>query len=151
MPLARIGLGSNLGDALTNVRMAIGALEKVGRVQAVSHLYSSAAWGVTDQPDFCNAAVLLETELSPHGLLARLKVMESALGRVPSYRWGPRSIDLDILAYDDIVLDDPELTLPHPRLFERAFALGPLSEIDPTFVPAYERLAQEEKATIRRV
>lgn len=93
-----------------------------------------------DQPDFVNAAALLETALSPRELLAALKRLELELGRNETYHWGPRVIDLDILAYDDLTLREPGLTIPHPHLHERAFALVPLAEIDPTFATAAEQL-----------
>jgi 2-amino-4-hydroxy-6-hydroxymethyldihydropteridine diphosphokinase len=151
MALARLGLGSNLGDAAGNVEAALAALSELGRVAARSALYASAPWGVTDQPEFVNAAALLETPLAPHELLAGLQALEARLGRTASYRWGPRAIDLDILAYDDLHLDEPELTIPHARLFERAFALAPLAEIDRAYLPAYEGLPSAERAGVRRL
>jgi 2-amino-4-hydroxy-6-hydroxymethyldihydropteridine diphosphokinase len=149
--LARLGLGSNLGDAAANVEAALAALAELGRVAGRSALYASAPWGVTDQPEFVNAAALLDTPLAPHELLAGLKALEVRLGRTATYRWGPRAIDLDILAYDDLHLDDPDLTIPHARLFERAFALAPLAEIDPAYLPAYENLPAAERAAVRRL
>ena len=85
------------------------------RLTAVSPLYESAPWGVTDQPAFLNAALLAETDLSPHALLDKLKAVEAEVGRRPGKRWGPRVVDLDILLYDDLQLDDDRLTIPHPR------------------------------------
>jgi 2-amino-4-hydroxy-6-hydroxymethyldihydropteridine diphosphokinase len=143
---ARIGIGSNVGDAAANVDAAIVRLGALGSVGARSSLYRTKAWGVVDQPDFINAAVLLETLLAPHALLHELKAIEAELGRVTTFRWGPRVIDLDILAYDDLVLDDPELTIPHARLHERAFALAPLAEIDPTFADALAALDPAARA-----
>jgi 2-amino-4-hydroxy-6-hydroxymethyldihydropteridine diphosphokinase len=96
-----------------------------------------------------NAAALLETSLEPHALLAALQEIERAIGRVPTHRWGPRAIDLDILAYDDLELAEPDLVIPHPRLLERAFALGPLAEIDPSYRDAYERLPRESRSQVR--
>jgi len=122
MALARIGIGSNVGDAAASVLRACDRLTRFGNVLARSSLYASKAWGVTDQPDFVNAAVLLDTALEPYPLLHELKSLEVELGRVATYRWGPRAIDLDILAYDDLVLDAPELTIPHPRTCLRARA-----------------------------
>ncbi len=151
MGLARIGLGSNLGDAAETVRTAIGELGALGRVAAASALYRTPAWGVRDQPDFINAAVLLETPLGPHQLLGALQALEAALGRRPTYRWGPRVIDLDILAYDDLHLDEPALTIPHARLRERAFALVPLAEIDPAFEPLRDALGPTALAGVVRV
>lgn len=148
MALARIGLGSNLGDAATNVTRALEALATLGIVTARSQLYASQAWGEREQPDFVNAAALLETQLEPRALLEALKALEANLGREASYRWGPRLIDLDILAYDDVQVDEPGLSVPHERLFERAFALAPLAEIDPSFAPAYARLSPEQRAEV---
>jgi 2-amino-4-hydroxy-6-hydroxymethyldihydropteridine diphosphokinase len=149
--LARIGLGSNLGEPAANVERALAALETLGTVTARSSLYASAPWGVTDQPPFVNAAALLETRLGPYDLLAALKRLERELGRTRTYRWGPRVVDLDILAFDDVRLDEPELTLPHARLFERAFALAPLAEIDPAYRGALEALSPEARAEVSKL
>jgi len=149
MALARIGIGSNDGDAGGNVVRAIDELEGLGRVVARSRLYRTAPWGDLAQPDFVNAAALLETSLDPRALLAALQAIERALGRLPARRWGPRAIDLDILAYDDLELSEPDLVIPHPRLLERAFALGPLAEIDPSYQAAFERLPLESRSQVR--
>ena len=148
MALARIGIGSNVGDAPANVRRACTELASLGAVTACSALYRTRAWGVTEQADFINAAALLETALGPHDLLRELKRLEAEIGRIVTYRWGPRVIDLDILAYDAIVIDEPELTIPHPRLTERAFALVPLAEIDPTFAPLLARLDDAARSEV---
>ncbi len=156
MALARIGLGSNLGDAAANVRAGMAALERLGTVTARSQLYRSPFWGEAPgdgerpsvQPDFVNAAVLLETALSPWELLARLKALETYLGRVLTYRYGPRRIDLDILSYDDVRIAEPRLTVPHARLHDRAFALVPLAEIDPSFRSARDALPVQERAAV---
>jgi 2-amino-4-hydroxy-6-hydroxymethyldihydropteridine diphosphokinase len=151
VPRTAIGLGSNLGDAAANVEAGILALAAFGRVEARSSLYRSAPWGEVAQPDFVNAAALLVTELTPRALLAALKACEGELGRVASYRWGPRSIDLDILTYGDLRIDEPDLTVPHARLFERAFALAPLAEIEPAFAAAYEALSPGDRASVQRI
>jgi 2-amino-4-hydroxy-6-hydroxymethyldihydropteridine diphosphokinase len=151
MALARIGLGSNLGDSVSNVTRALDALSEIGRVVARSHLYRTPPWGDLEQPEFVNAAALVETELQPRALLAALKGIEAALGRVPTRRWGPRAIDLDILAYDDLELAEPDLTIPHPGLLERAFALGPLAEIDPSYRAAFDSLPLEARSQLRPV
>ena len=151
MPLARIGIGSNVGDAAAHVRDAFDRLAALGTVIARSSLHRTKAWGVRDQPDFFNAAALLETTFAPYDLLRELKALERQLGRVETYRWGPRVIDLDILAYDDLELDEPQLTIPHARLRERAFALAPLAEIDAAFGPAYEALDAAARAEAQRV
>ena len=148
MALAGIGIGSNLGDAGANVRAAIGALAELGTVQACSRLYRTKAWGRTNQPDFCNAAAILETGLAPRDLLAALKELERKLGRVPSERWGPRAIDLDILYYDELRVDEPGLQIPHPRLLERAFALVPLAEIDERYAADAANLPPAERASV---
>jgi 2-amino-4-hydroxy-6-hydroxymethyldihydropteridine diphosphokinase len=149
--LAAIGLGSNLGDAVRNVERALQALGTLGRVESRSSLYRSAPWGETQQPDFVNAAALLSTELEPRALLGGLKELEAELGRVASYRWGPRAIDLDILTYGDLRIDEPDLIVPHARLFERAFALAPLAEIAPAFRTAYEALPAAERTNVQRI
>ena len=118
---------------------------------ARSALYRSKAWGVTTQPDFVNAAALLETRLAPHELLRALKRLETELGRIETFRWGPRVIDLDILAYDDVALNEPGLVIPHARLFERAFVLVPLAEIDPTFGAAAEALREIARGELQRI
>lgn len=151
MALARIGLGSNVGEAARTVERAIAALDSFGTVTARSALYRTKPWGVRSQADFVNAAALLETALEPLALLHRLKELERQLGRRPSYRWGPRVIDLDILAYDDLELLEPSLIIPHPRLRERAFALVPLAEIDPGFRAARDGLAAHDRLAVQRI
>jgi len=144
-----IGLGSNLGDSAQTLARAVRHLERFGRVVAVSSLYHSEPWGVSDQPEFTNAAAVIETALGPHELLAVLQELERELGRTPTYRWGPRAIDLDILYYGDAVVDDPELQIPHPRLTERAFALMPLAEIDEGYRGALAALPGEERRKVQ--
>lgn len=129
MAVVYLGLGSNLGSRCANLRAAVAALPPAVNVLAESSIYETPPWGVTNQPAFLNMALRGETNLSPQALLRALKQLESRLGRVPSIRYGPRLIDLDILFYDDLVLVSPELTIPHPRLHERAFVLVPLAEI----------------------
>lgn len=148
MTRAAIGVGSNLGDSAANVRTALAALESVGRVAAVSRLYRTTPWGKRDQPDFCNAAAIVETDLGPRALLERLKDLERELGRIPGERWGPRSIDLDILTYGGERICEPGLEIPHPQLRERAFALVPLSEIDPAYEAEAAALPQAERAGV---
>ena len=124
-----LGLGSNLGDRAANLRAAVGALAGLGQVIALSRVYETAPLYVLDQPAFLNMAAAVDCALSPPDLLAQLKRMEESLGRVASRRYGPRLIDLDILLYDDRIIDSPLLTVPHPRLAERRFALAPLADI----------------------
>ncbi|HLI96238.1 MAG TPA: 2-amino-4-hydroxy-6-hydroxymethyldihydropteridine diphosphokinase [Candidatus Baltobacteraceae bacterium] len=146
--LAAIGLGSNLRNPPHNVRAAIRALRRLGDVRACSQLYSSKPWGKTDQPDFCNAVVLLETQRSARELLEDLQSLERRLGRTPGERWGPRVIDLDILTYGEMEVDEPDLQIPHPRLYERAFALVPLAEVDARFQAAVAALPPGETVAL---
>ena len=126
-----IALGTNLGDRAPNLRAALAALSPATRVLVVSPVYETPPWGYSDQPAFLNQVAQAETDLSPHELLADLKRLEGELGRQPSFRNGPRLIDLDILFYDDLVLDSPPLVIPHPRIPERAFVLVPLADLAP--------------------
>jgi 2-amino-4-hydroxy-6-hydroxymethyldihydropteridine diphosphokinase len=125
---AYVGLGSNLGDREATIR---GAVEALPGVVAVSTLRETDPVGVTEQPAFLNGAVVLETDLSARELLELLLSVERSLGRERRERWGPRTIDLDLLLYGDEAIDEPGLTVPHPRLHERRFVLEPLAELDP--------------------
>jgi 2-amino-4-hydroxy-6-hydroxymethyldihydropteridine diphosphokinase len=126
-----LGLGGNLGDAASNVRRAVQMLREAGTtIDAVSSLYLSKAWGVTDQPDFINACALARTALEPLALLDLVQKTEKAIGRQPTYRWGPRTIDIDVLFYENLRCHDQRLILPHESIFARAFVLLPLAEID---------------------
>jgi 2-amino-4-hydroxy-6-hydroxymethyldihydropteridine diphosphokinase len=140
MPEALVALGGNLGDARDTLDRAIAAFCDGNdvRLLARSSDYRTPPWGVADQPPFVNLAVAVETSLTPQELLARAQAVELALGRErgKERRWGPRPVDIDLIAYDDLALDTPDLTLPHPRLFERAFVLVPLAEIVPQRVIA---------------
>jgi len=139
---AFIGLGSNLGDREAALR---GALELLGEdVVAVSSFRETEPVGYLDQPAFLNAAAALETGLEPRALLERLLGVERELGRTrEGPRHGPRTIDLDLLVYDDRVIDEPGLVVPHPRLAERRFVLEPLAELDPdVVVPGHGRVAE---------
>ncbi len=134
MPTPLLSLGTNLGDREANLRNAITALAPAVRVTRESRVYETAPWGFTDQPSFLNMVVAGETDLSPLELLKFLKTLETELGRTPTFRYGPRLIDLDILFYDDLILQTPELTIPHPKLHERAFVLVPLADLAPDLV-----------------
>ena len=142
---ALLALGGNLGDVRATFERAIGMLCADGAVRLVARSsdYRTPPWGVTDQPAFINVAIIVTTQLEPHELLARIQGVEHALGRdrKNERRWGPRPIDIDILAYDAVVLREPDLTLPHPQLFERAFVLVPLAEIAPDRVVAGRRIS----------
>jgi 2-amino-4-hydroxy-6-hydroxymethyldihydropteridine diphosphokinase len=133
---AYIGLGSNLQDPLSQLQQAVNALrEQPSTNQLVlSPLYRSAPLGTSDQPDYLNAVVALTTELGPEALLDHLQSIEQHQGRLRTRRWGPRTVDLDILLYGDRVQATPRLTIPHPRLHERAFVLYPLWDVTPTLV-----------------
>ncbi|HEX5600753.1 MAG TPA: 2-amino-4-hydroxy-6-hydroxymethyldihydropteridine diphosphokinase [Hyphomicrobiaceae bacterium] len=133
MPEALLALGGNVGNSRVILDRAIGLLcdGKDVRLIARSSDYRTPPWGFKYQPHFVNLAIIVETTLGPHELLARAQEVEIRLGRdrVREKRNGPRTADIDILAYDDLTLNEPNLTLPHPRLFERAFVLIPLAEI----------------------
>ncbi len=148
---AFVGIGSNLGDRVANVERAIEALGAFGNVLRRSSLYRTVAWGDREQPWFLNAAVLLQTQLAPRALLDRLKAAENDLGRVRSRRWGPRAIDLDLLLYDDLAVDEPDLRVPHPLLRERGFVLVPLTELDDRFETLRDALPPAELAGVVRV
>ena len=137
MHTAYIGLGANLGDREATLRRALQLLaaEPGIEVTAVSAFRDTAPVGLLDQPRFLNAAARIATRLGARELLERLFAVERALGRTRTGpRFGPRTIDLDLLLYGDVVLHEPGLTVPHPRLHERAFALEPLAELDPGLV-----------------
>src|SRR6201991_5370648 len=135
MASAVIALGGNVGDVRATFKKAIAHI--CGMTQAVllarSSDYATPPWGEEDQPRFINACIEIDTSLDPHALLFVLHKVEQKFGRdrAKERRWGPRTLDLDLIAYDDVSIDKVELTLPHPRLFERAFVLGPLGEIAP--------------------
>jgi 2-amino-4-hydroxy-6-hydroxymethyldihydropteridine diphosphokinase len=135
MAEALVGLGGNMGDVRATLDRAVAMLCSQGDIglRARSSDYRTPPWGVEDQPPFINTCLQLATGLTPHELLARAQWVEQALGRdrESERRWGPRLIDIDLLAYDDLKLETKDLTLPHPRLFERAFVLVPLAEILP--------------------
>ncbi|MDH6488323.1 2-amino-4-hydroxy-6-hydroxymethyldihydropteridine diphosphokinase [Streptomyces sp. SAI-127] len=132
---AVLSLGSNLGNRLETLQGAIDALEDTPgvRIKAVSPVYETQPWGVPadSQPSYFNAVVVLKTTLPPSSLLERAHAVEEAFNRVRDERWGPRTLDVDIVAYAEVVSDDPVLTLPHPRAHERAFVLVPWHDVEP--------------------
>ncbi len=134
MTAAYVGLGSNLGDREDTLRRALELLGTRVEIDSVSSFRETDPVGVLDQPRFVNAAARVETTLSPRELLDVLLAVERELGRERRERWGPRTIDLDLLLYGDEQLEEPGLTLPHPRLHERRFVLEPLAELNPGLV-----------------
>jgi len=143
-----LGFGSNVGDSPANIRAAIAALSDQGIVafDAVSSIYRTAPWGVVDQQDFANACAIGTTTMSPHDLLDAVKRVERELGRVETFRWGPRVIDIDILFYGGDALADDRLVLPHKEIFRRAFVLIPLAEIAPDRVIGGRRVIDAARA-----
>ena len=126
-----LGLGTNLGERQQNLQQAISGLSRRLQISAISPVYATPPWGVVDQPDFLNLCLQAETSLLPHELIRFLKELERRIGRTKTFRWGPRLIDIDILFYDDLVYEDEGLSIPHPRLAERSFVVGPLADIAP--------------------
>jgi len=132
MAKAALSLGGNIGDVRATIADALNLLESAGlHVLARSSDYRTCPWGKTDQPDFTNVSAVVETALPPTELLATCLEAERRLGRVRHERWGPRVIDIDVIAYDGVQMDTPELTLPHRHAHERGFVLIPLAEIAP--------------------
>lgn len=139
-----LALGSNMGNRLANLKAAVSNLTPQMAVKKKSSVYVTPPWGFVDQDDFLNQVVMVETYLEPQALLAHLKRLEMALGRVAGFQNGPRLIDIDILFYDDEIIDTASITIPHPRLQERAFVLVPLNEIAPDFVHPFLRKSVAE-------
>jgi 2-amino-4-hydroxy-6-hydroxymethyldihydropteridine diphosphokinase len=135
---AHLALGSNLGDRAAQLQSAVDSIAGAAGIEvvAVSRVYETAPVGGPEQDAYLNAVVAVDTDLSPYDLLGLARDLESIAGRVRRERWGPRTLDVDVLLYDDVQLDDPELTLPHPRMWERGFVLAPLRDVAPALVPA---------------
>jgi len=129
-----LGLGSNLGNRKCNLEEAIRQISEFATINKISSIYETEPWGLKDQPKFLNQVIFVESTLGPNELLLNLKKIEQQMGRKKSVRFGPRLIDVDILFYDDYMMNTPELTSPHPHLTERAFVLVPLAEIAPKLV-----------------
>jgi 2-amino-4-hydroxy-6-hydroxymethyldihydropteridine diphosphokinase len=154
MPTVYLGLGSNMHNPPAQLEAAIAALGRLPstHVQRVSPRYVSKAWGKTDQPDFLNMVVEIDTTLPPASLLREIKQIEAAQGRTPGERWGPRPVDIDILLYDKQDINTPTLVIPHPRMWERAFVLRPLADLAPDLLssdgtPITDHLRQEPIAS----
>lgn len=141
-----LALGTNLGDRLANLKQAISSLTPQLDVKAKSQVYETPPWGFEDQPKFLNQVVKAKTYLDPEPLLKHLKRLEVALGRKESFVNGPRLIDIDILFYDDLVMNKPSLVIPHPRLHERGFVLLPLLDIAPDLVHPIQNKTVRELA-----
>ena len=154
---AVLGLGGNVGDRRAALAAALDALRAHAAIEiiAVSPLYETAPWGMTGQSDFLNAAVRIATSLGPADLLAAILSIEVSLGRVRGRKWGPRVIDIDILVFGNEIIDGPGLTVPHPHLSERAFALAPLVDVMPEAMiadrPARSWLAQLDCSGLKKV
>ncbi|SFM42652.1 2-amino-4-hydroxy-6-hydroxymethyldihydropteridine diphosphokinase [Methylobacterium pseudosasicola] len=154
---AYLGIGSNIGDMAQMLDRAVAGLAATPGIHVVARSsdYRTPPWGKTDQPWFLNGAVAVDTDLDPHGLLDACLSVERDLGRLRAERWGPRVIDIDVLAYEGAAVDDDRLVLPHRHVRERAFVLVPLAEIAPDLVIAGERvvdaLAKLDQSGITRV
>jgi len=150
---AFIGLGSNLGDRMATLETAVGALGVAGDVVAVSPVYETApVGGPEDQGPYLNVVVELATTQTPRQLLERCQALESAAGRVRTVRWGPRTLDADVLWVEGAEVDEPDLTVPHPRMWQRRFVLQPLSDLAPDLVtPDQVRAAGGEVARMGRL
>ncbi|MDM7273700.1 2-amino-4-hydroxy-6-hydroxymethyldihydropteridine diphosphokinase [Sulfurihydrogenibium azorense] len=139
-----LGLGSNVGDRLTNLNKAIEILSDKIEILKISKVYETKPVGVENQPDFLNMAVMGQTELDHISLFEFVKNVEKQVGRVYRYRWGPREIDIDILFFNDLIYKSQDLEIPHPRLHERDFVLKPLMDLDPDFIhPVFKKSIRE--------
>ena len=150
MPRAYVGLGANLGNTEETLRRALALLGAVDGVDviAVSELRATDPVGLVDQPRFLNGAAAIDTTLSARELLDSLLAIERTLGRIRGERWGARTIDLDLLLYGDEIVDEPGLTVPHPRTHERRFVLEPLAELDPQLAIPGQGLVSELLAAV---
>lgn len=137
-------LGSNLGDKKNNLKMACDGMSSIGEITRRSSFYATAAWGNTAQDDFLNQAIELNTALPPHQLLEQLLAIETSLGRIRTEKWGPRTIDIDILFYRDEIINTATLRVPHPEIQNRRFALAPMNELAPGLLhPVLKRSIQD--------
>jgi len=143
-----LALGSNLDNRLANLKQAIASLPPQMEVKAKSRVYETPPWGYTDQPMFLNQVVRAETYLEPEPLLKHIKRLEVAMGRRATFHNGPRLIDIDILFYDDLVLETPGLVIPHPHLHERGFVLLPMMDIAPDLVHPIKKKSIQEMVAL---
>lgn len=155
-----IGLGSNSGNRKEYMELALQELKKLGNITAVSSLYESPPWGYSDQENFFNAVVEIETDEEPLKLLSLLKGIEAKMGRKKTFRWGPRVIDLDILFYNSKVMDSPKLKIPHPEVENRAFVLLPLMELNSSFLhpenntsiqEIWNKMSSQDKEKVKKI
>jgi 2-amino-4-hydroxy-6-hydroxymethyldihydropteridine diphosphokinase len=145
---ALLGLGSNLGDRAAHLRAAVAGLaDRLGADPVVSPVYRTAPVGGPEQDDFYNVVVRVDTDRGPRQLLAAAQALEAAAGRVRTVRWGPRPLDVDILWVDGVSVDEPDLQVPHPRMFERRFVLAPLRDVAPDLVDDAALAAAEGDVT----
>lgn len=146
MSIAFVGIGTNMGDRLSNITSAVDSLKLLPntKVEATSQIYETEPWGFKKQPNFLNGVIKLNTELSPNALLGALLGIEAAMGRIRQIKNGPRVLDLDLLIYDDVVMNTAELTLPHPFILEREFVLKPLTELitDNKYIAALDKIGK---------
>lgn len=147
MTIAYLGLGSNIGDRKATICKALEILAESVQLESVSSFYETEPWGYEEQPVFLNLACRIKTGLNARELLLLAKSIEKGLGRTPSFRYAPRTIDIDILLYDNTVIDEPDLSIPHPRLAERAFVLVPLAEIAPEMIHPKEGKTMKQMAS----
>ena len=146
-----LALGSNLGNRLANLKQAVAAFSPQMEVKAKSHVYETPPWGYEDQPRFLNQVIKVKTYLEPEPLVKHIKRLEVALGRKISFQNGPRLIDIDLLFYDDLILNTTSLVIPHPRLHERGFVLLPLMDIDPDLVHPVNKKSVREMAALSNI
>jgi 2-amino-4-hydroxy-6-hydroxymethyldihydropteridine diphosphokinase len=155
-----IGLGSNSGNRKENMELALQELKKLGKITAVSSLYESPPWGYSEQENFFNAVVEIETDEEPLKLLSLLKGIEAKMGRKKTFRWGPRVIDLDILFYNSKAMDSPKLKIPHPEVENRAFVLLPLMELNSSLLhpennssiqEIWNKMSSQDKEKVKKI
>jgi 2-amino-4-hydroxy-6-hydroxymethyldihydropteridine diphosphokinase len=148
MTVVALSIGANLGDRLAALQYAVDTLTEVGEILAVSDVYETDPVGGPEQPDYFNAVVVLRTQAAPAEVLACAHRAEQGKGRTREIRWGARTLDVDVLAHGQMVSDDPELTLPHPRATQRAFVMVPWAQADPGFLLPDGRTVAEVAATL---